>query len=250
MNLLRPELLDRLAAEFVLGTLRGGARRRFVRLLRDSPAVREAVIYWQERLLPLADQAGQLQPPDTVWRGIERRLFGAAVAPASWWQRLAFWQGGAALASALAMVFGLLLLRSPLEPGAPGAPSTPPAAEALAASTVYLAALNNNTGVQTLVVRLLKTARDPNGTVQIEVVAATDIPTSQVLQLWSIPRAAGAPPRSLGLLPARGQVQLPLGDPSLFDGADALAVSVEPAGGSPTGLPTGPVILQGKLIRL
>jgi anti-sigma-K factor RskA len=243
MNLLRPELLDRLAAEFVLGTLRGGARRRFVKLLRDSPAVREAVVYWQERLLPLADQAGQLQPPDTVWRGIERRLFGAAAARASWWQRLGLWQGGAALASALALVFGLLLLRSPAPPG-------PPPAEVLAASTVYVAALKNTAGEQTLVVSLLKTARDPNGTVQIEVVAATDIQTTQVLQLWSIPRTSGAPPRSLGLLPARGRVQMPLADPSLFDAADALAVSVEPTGGSTTGLPTGPVILQGKLIRL
>lgn len=35
MNYRNPERIDRLAAEYALGTLRGPARRRFERLLRD-----------------------------------------------------------------------------------------------------------------------------------------------------------------------------------------------------------------------
>jgi anti-sigma-K factor RskA len=53
-----PELRDRLAAEFVLGTLRGRARARFQSLMRYDPALREAVAFWEARLTPLATAAG------------------------------------------------------------------------------------------------------------------------------------------------------------------------------------------------
>ena len=54
MNLLQhPELLDRLASSYALGTLRGGARRRFERLLPAHPMLEAAVQRWQQRLQPL-----------------------------------------------------------------------------------------------------------------------------------------------------------------------------------------------------
>ena len=49
MNYLLPERLDRLAREYVLGTLTGPARRRFERLLRQAPVAMVAVSTWQER---------------------------------------------------------------------------------------------------------------------------------------------------------------------------------------------------------
>ncbi|MCR9261065.1 MAG: hypothetical protein NXH95_15175 [Pseudomonadaceae bacterium] len=55
MNYERPELLDRLAAEYVLGTLHGAARRRFDRLFLESAAAREAVDSWQIRLAAMVD---------------------------------------------------------------------------------------------------------------------------------------------------------------------------------------------------
>jgi anti-sigma-K factor RskA len=70
----------------------------------------------------------------------------------------------------------------------------------------------------------------------------------RVLELWSVP-PQGAP-RSLGLISADGATVLPRGklpDTLLKGGTDALAVSVEPPGGSPTGAPTGPVVYAGKL---
>jgi anti-sigma-K factor RskA len=60
MNYNRPELLDRLAAEYVLGTLRGRALGRFERLVRELPAARAAVQAWEQRLATLATSV----PPD------------------------------------------------------------------------------------------------------------------------------------------------------------------------------------------
>ena len=44
-----PDLLDRLAASYALGTLRGGARRRFETLAREHATVRAAALVWQTR---------------------------------------------------------------------------------------------------------------------------------------------------------------------------------------------------------
>ena len=49
MNILHAELADRLAAEYVLGTLNGGARRRFDALLPAHPVLRDAVAGWEKR---------------------------------------------------------------------------------------------------------------------------------------------------------------------------------------------------------
>ena len=51
-------------------------------------------------------------------------------------------------------------------------------------------------------------------------------------------------PRSLGVLPGGSGVVALRG--KVLAGADTLAVTVEPAGGSPTGAPTGPIVYAGK----
>src|SRR5947207_7493460 len=83
MNYLLPERLDRLAREYALGTLAGPARRRFERVLRNAPAAARAVGAWQERLGGLAGAVPSIQPSESVWRALERRLF-ASAAPLHW----------------------------------------------------------------------------------------------------------------------------------------------------------------------
>jgi anti-sigma-K factor RskA len=78
MDYSRPALADRLAAEYVLGTLRGPARRRLRALLPAHPALRQAVMLWRMRLMPLSVSVPEVQPGPAAWSGIERRLFGAA----------------------------------------------------------------------------------------------------------------------------------------------------------------------------
>src|SRR5262245_20966946 len=100
MNYARPELAERLASEYVLGTLQGGARRRFEALLPAHPMLRQAVARWNARLQPLAQALPPLAPSSAVWRGIEARLDGAvhpsqaaasAPAPATTPRRPGFW---------------------------------------------------------------------------------------------------------------------------------------------------------------
>ena len=78
---------------------------------------------------------------------------------------------------------------------------------------------------------------------------ATRLPaaeTGKSLELWILPPSGN--PRSLGVIPA-GEVSLPLDRKAASDLAQgALAVSLEPAGGSPTGLPTGPVLYSGPVL--
>ena len=82
------------------------------------------------------------------------------------------------------------------------------------------------------------------------IVVGAGTPWLQQLELWMLPD--GQPPRSLGVLPAGGIARVPLVGPSDAALADipALAVSLEPAGGSPTGLPTGPVLYSGRIERM
>ncbi|MBC7991924.1 MAG: hypothetical protein H7Z15_01600, partial [Rhizobacter sp.] len=71
MDYSRPELVDRLAAAYVAGTLRGAARRRFVSLMRSHPGLRSAVQAWEARLMPLTASLAPVPPPPRVWQRIE-----------------------------------------------------------------------------------------------------------------------------------------------------------------------------------
>ena len=74
MNYRHPELQDRLAAEYVLGGLRAGARQRFITLMRDDAGLRRAVTEWEDRLLPLAMALPPETPPAHVWQAIAARI--------------------------------------------------------------------------------------------------------------------------------------------------------------------------------
>lgn len=66
MNDLHPELIDELAAHYVLGTLRGRARRRFERLLAASPQALRQVGVWEARLAPVALGLDPIAPPPSL----------------------------------------------------------------------------------------------------------------------------------------------------------------------------------------
>jgi hypothetical protein len=76
MNYDRPQLLDRLAAEYVLGSMPTRARRRFERLRAQLPAADDAAHEWERRLMPLSTPVPALEPPRHVWDRIDRRTGG------------------------------------------------------------------------------------------------------------------------------------------------------------------------------
>ncbi len=221
----RPDLADRLASGYVAGTLRGGARRRFEALLPAHAALRSAVRDWQAQLMPLTAAIAPVEPPARVWAGIERRLDrpGERVAP-GWWNRLAVWRGLTALAGVAVLALATLMtLGTPAQ--APIVIVMNPATPGAAPSSIVASISGDG---RALVTRPL-----------VNVNVAAD----RALELWALP-GQGAP-RSLGLIGASGTTVLHRSD--LLRGTDALAVSLEPSGGSPTGAPTGPVLYVGKL---
>jgi anti-sigma-K factor RskA len=226
MDYSRRDLADRLAAEYVLGTLRGPARRRFDNLLGAHPALRDAVAQWQQRLSPLSSTIAPVTPSDRVWRGIEARLFGDRDVKPSLWQRLSLWRGLAGLATAatLAMVIVSSRVPPPQAPIVVVLGANPEAAQVFNASFVASVTADG----RALVLR------------PINDLALTP---GRALELWAVP-AQGAP-RSLGLVRESGATTV-LRTQLLQDTA-AFAVSVEPAGGSTTGAPTGPIVSVGKL---
>ena len=228
MDYARPELAERLAAEYVLGTLRGPARRRFQALVAAHPALRDAVQRWEVQLAPLAGSVEPVAPPDGVWTGVEARLFGAAPAPQaqSWWQGLAVWRAFSALATTAAVALLVVVTQVP--------PPQPPVIVVLATNP-DAAALNAS-----FVASLSADGR----ALVLKPLNAPALSAAQALELWSVPAQGG--PRSLGLV--RGdQATTLLLQAAVLRSTAAFAVSIEPAGGSPTGSPTGPIVSLGRI---
>ena len=228
MDYSRPQLADRLAAEYVAGTLRGPARRRFESLLPAHPMLREATRAWQARLMPLTAPITPVQPSGEVWRRISERIGGEAKPADSggWWSRLAFWRVLAAFASIAAIGLAVLLANP--------TPVPPP--------IVVVLAPTGTTPGATQPATLVASISGDRSTLVTRAIVPVSIQPDRALELWAVP-TAGAP-RSLGLLPGgSGTVAL---RGKVLTGTDTLAVSLEPAGGSPTGQPTGPILYAGK----
>ena len=224
MKLAQQALLDVLCGEYLLGTLRGGARRRFERALATEPLVVLRLRHWQGIFAPRYTPMMQMQPSANSWKRLEREL---DLAPyrTPWLSRAAFWRGWAAAATvALALVIGLQTLR----------PSPP-----LPAAPVEIAQLTGKEITQVSAVL----SRDSK-TLALRAARPTLAGPAQSYELWLLPAEGGAISLAvLGGLDAN--FALPPGQTERLRSGAKLAVTLEPAGGSPEGKPTGPVILIG-----
>ena len=232
--------IDRLAGEYVLGVLHGAARRRFVRLCEEREDFRTAVEDWGRRLHPLSEAADPVAPPAGVWLQIDARISPRAaqsLTVVTLWESLTWWR----TATALAVVALLVVLLRPIV-------ETPIPAVAPSESPQYVAVLEDGESQAVLVATASRAPRR----LAVRFVAKIDVPADRSLELWYLPRDGGDP-ISAGLLRTDAQtVTLPLdtGDWEQLAASDSLAVSLEPLGGSPTGLPTGPVLYVGRCIAL
>jgi anti-sigma-K factor RskA len=232
MDYANKPLADALAAQYVAGTLRGAARRRFETLLPGHPALQQAVADWQARLVPLTAAIDEVPPPDHTWPRIAHRLWPEmAPAPASpWWRGLAVWRGLTGAATAAALVLAVLVAR-------PGE-AQPPVIVVL-----------QPTGKDPAVAGSVVASFSADGRAAVaRPVQPVALRADRALQLWWATETGK--PQSLGPIRADGATVLRTGAlPGGLKGSalDHMAVSVEPPGGSPTGQPTGPVVYYGKL---
>lgn len=229
MKLDAPAIVDALAAQYVLGTLPARTRRRLTNLMGVNRGLADAVHAWEERLLPLAEGVAPVVPPARVWAQIRGRIDGARETR-SIWASLGLWRGLAIVGLATAMALAVVVLSPPAE-----RPEQP--------LVVVLAGQDAKPA-------LVASADRAGRTLFVTAVAPVEVGVDRALQLWALPATGN--PRSLGLIAPSGvaRIALPAPADSALAGVPALAVSLEPRGGSPTGLPTGPVLFSGPIQRL
>lgn len=200
-----------------------------------DPALAEAMDFWSGRFAPLLSIAEPVPPSDELWQRIARSTIGArqeAPAPkperrswlASLWESAGFWRLAAASAIAgllLFVVFGPVL--------------RPPTAPA------FIAVLQNpeqpgDAGW------LVEVAGDRS--VKLLPLGESAPPENNVFQFWTLwDKQKG--PVSLGLVPHGAVTRIEPGVlPTIVPG-QIFEITLEPAGGSPTGRPTGRVLYKG-----
>ncbi|RWM17021.1 MAG: anti-sigma factor [Mesorhizobium sp.] len=215
---------DLFAAEYVLGALAADEREIASRRIDADAAFARLVDAWEARLSPMTAAYPETEPPIRVKEALDRRLF-IAEPRAGLWSSLAFWRGLAAAAvAALAIYIAVPYLKPPVE--------QPRLIASLAAD-----------GSDVRYLAVYDAARREIGLSHVsgERAAGKDF------ELWMI--EGRNPPVSMGVIPAGQTAHVtisPAVQERLAQGA-VLAVSVEPAGGSPTGQPTGPVVATGDL---
>jgi len=219
---------DDMAAEYVLGTLQGNARLQFESLMREDADMRKRVHDWEARLFPLTEGLTLAKPHKRVWENIQQRINPKA-APTK--GRLNWWRAWGLAASLMLLVSSVYMvqLEQPLD-------TLPPTVAVLSDTTSQAAWV-----VQT----------DYNKNVMVaQALKVSDPGKNKAYELWMLP--ANEPPKSLGLLPLEGAKSVNLTEQHLavLKRTGAFAVSLEPSGGSPTGLPTGPVLYQGKILTI
>ncbi len=248
MNYLLPERLDRLAREYALGTLAGRSRRRFERVIRSSRAASLAVDVWRQRLSVLDLAVAPVSPPESTWRGIERRLF----APPNRAASIFVPAGGAlqavrgifsfrGLAGALAgVLLCVVLLRTQ-----PGLIGLEPRLDVLPAS--YVGLLLDPAGKPTLVASSRRHGRQ----LTVKLLQPLTVPSGRVAQLWALPKDGGAA-FPVGVIPAQGSAQLALADESekLFFSVSQLAVSFEKTPASAGDIPSDTYALIGHCVKV
>lgn len=211
---------DTLASEYVLGVLSADEMASCAGRRTVDPAFDRLVTQWEARLIPAAALVPPVPPPPGLLSRIESALgrdLDRAPAPLrALRHQLLLWRAvSATLAVACASILFLLARPSP-QPTA--AVLLPPGTGGFLVQPV-------------------------GASVRFDPVHPPPVPPGRDLELWSLPAGAAAP-RSLGVLPATGTT---LPSTALPAGAAQLLVSLEPAGGSPTGAPTGPVLLATQL---
>jgi len=234
-------LQHQLAAEFVLGTLRGGARRRFNTWLQTDPHLQQIVREWQAHLMPMMEFSTSKVPQVQVWHNIEKQLkLGAQRGQKAFFQflqELQFWRGLSLVASAALILMAVFVFK-PQDSGLP--------------AEMYVATLSDDKAQPIAVISSDSKRRQ----VLLRFVNRPQVASNQSLELWSISKEGKI--RSLGLVDnvanaaaKTGEVlRINLPDGLTNDTPQLLAISLEPKGGSGNPeKPSGPILFKGNWLK-
>jgi anti-sigma-K factor RskA len=232
-----PDLNDveALAAEHALGVLSAAERAQAEERMASDPAFAALVESWRERLSPLVAAAPEIAPPPGLWPRIERALPANdnAVRALRFWRGVSLGSLGLAAASLVAAV--MIANRPPTVIQAPAGPMLNASLASQASGQPMFIAAYDPARKALIVTSLVPPGADP----------------THSHELWVIP--ADGKPHPLGLIEPGTSKSMPMPDdmtPMLSPGS-ALAVSVEPPGGSPMrDQPSGPIAAMGKLATI
>ena len=235
------DALQALAGEYVLGTLSAARRRELESRMPSEPALRDAVLAWEQRLLPLTALAAPVEPSPSLWQRIEASVRPAAAAAASarraasgvqgWWNNLNLWRGLAGSGFAAAAVMAAVLV---LRVQAPAVPQY---------MVVLVAPQDKAPGwvVQTGGRQQEQLSLIPLGTVAV--------PSDKSLQFWT-KADAWRGPVSLGLVTPGQPLRVALDKLPPLEANQLLELTLEPANGSPLDRPTGPIQFIGRAVKV
>ena len=247
---------DLLAAEYVLGVLEGPDREDVTRRADLDDVLSAAIRTWEERLAPLAAIVASVAPPPALWRRVEAScgLIAAPLSPApsslaatparaiprptsggrGFWDAVGFWRGTTALGFGLAAAIAVgAVINRPAPPAPAPAPEIPIASAVLAPS--------KGNGAPGFVAEATS-----GSTILLRPLERLAVAEGKDYELWALPDGATVP-KPLGVIMASGQK---VTVPASLHAPMELIVSLEQKGGSPTGLPQGPLLWQGHISKL
>lgn len=257
-----PPSADLLAGEYVLGVLDADQRRDAQARIGSDAGFARLVADWEQRLAPLLAEFGDAEVPPHLWPRIRTQLGWPAVGSADaaakhgLWQSAGFWRAATGLAAAAALAavaigpLGLLRDNADVGPGpvaidpGPTPPPKPPVEDPSAPKPVTnLARDDGSPG-------WLASVDSKDGTVLMVPVPTAADADGRVPELWLIP--PGESPKSLGIVSIDRSHTVKVPDAlrdALAKGA-LLAITLEPSGGAPQGVPTGPIVAKGDIVTL
>jgi len=228
--------LDLLADEYVLGLLDPADHARVETLIESDPALRAAIAASRERFLALDMSAAPAELSPGLWTRIESGIAqpGAPISddeglpvsdgptsPAN--DNISRWRFTALTAMAASLLLAISLGWNMLNAPEPK----------------VIAVLLDATGTPLALV-------EDYGNAQARVTPLVDfpVPEGRTMQVWTLPSKEMGPV-SLGLL-ASSQMAVLDGPVLPAPHEDQLyEITIEQAGGSPTGRPTGPILVKG-----
>jgi anti-sigma-K factor RskA len=226
-----------LAIDHALGLADGAALERAQRLEATDAAFRAMVADWRERLSAIDRTAPQRPVSSSSWD----KLTAALDAPqpvrraptpessretvlASLWKSVGFWRPAAICAAFAAAVFGVGLVRN-----IAAGPDKP----------VYVAVLQAGDGRAAAVVNAYA-----DGTVNLVPLEQIGVPDGRILEVWTL-QSREQGPMSVGRMDRARTLKLDLNRLGRPNAGHLFEITVEPPGGSPTGRPTGPILMKG-----
>lgn len=226
-----------LAAEYVLGTLSREERQAVAERRVSDAGLDRAILDWERRLTPMIETVAPIVPSPNLYSkiraqiGLSQHVVSLKAREQALARRASRWRNAFFGASALAAcAVGILGYRefNGREDG-----------------RQYVAVLHSDDDLPAFLMTI--DTRTHNC-----VITAVNAPRQpdRIYQVWMLHETMPTP-KSLGMM-NEGEMNVmpvtPGPETDLLMNA-SFAVSLEPMGGSPTGVPTGPVLFRGKLVQ-